>query len=110
MVKLGGLGMHLIGFGFDKRDDPPSSDALASAWRPYVETCIEAFGTRRAMFESNFPVDRLSCSYMVLWNAFKKLTCGASPSEREDLFSKTASRTYALQIGSGALSTESNVP
>ncbi|WP_244540504.1 amidohydrolase family protein [Hyphomicrobium sp. CS1BSMeth3] len=95
-VKLGGLGMHLLGFDFDKRADPPSSDTLASAWRPYVDTCIEAFGTQRAMFESNFPVDRRSCSYTVLWNAFKKLTTGASADERVDLFSATACRIYDL--------------
>ncbi len=57
-VKLGGLGMRINGFEFETREDPPSSEDLAAAWRPYVETCIEAFGADRCMFESNFPVDK----------------------------------------------------
>ena len=71
-VKLGGLGMKVMGFGFEEKPRPPASEELAQAWRPYLETCIEAFGTDRAMFESNFPVDKQSCSYAVLWNAFKR--------------------------------------
>ena len=43
-VKLGGLGMRMGGFGFHEEAEPPSSETLAAAWRPYVETCIEAFG------------------------------------------------------------------
>ena len=80
-VKLGGLGMAICGFGFHKRDQLPDSDELAKAWRPYIETCIEAFGPQRSMFESNFPVDKVSCSYRTLWNAFKRLAAGASAGE-----------------------------
>ena len=50
------------GFGFHEKVEPPSSETLADAWRPYVETCIEAFGPSRCMFESNFPVDKGRCS------------------------------------------------
>ena len=71
-VKLGGLGMKLIGFTFFDNDQPPSSQDLEKAWRPYIETCIAAFGPQRSMFESNFPVDKGTCSYQVLWNAFKR--------------------------------------
>ncbi len=81
-VKLGGQGMRLCGFGFEKLDDPPSSQVLADAWRPYMETCIAAFGTSRAMFESNFPVDKGSYSYPVFWNAAKMLAKGASATKR----------------------------
>ncbi len=72
-VKLGGLGMALAGFGFHKREVLPGSEELAQAWKPYLETCIEAFGPERGVFESNFPVDGVSCSYHHLWNAFKRV-------------------------------------
>jgi len=65
-------------------------------WRPYIETCIEAFGPARAMFESNFPVDKGSGSYQVFWNAFKRIAAGCSADEKTALFSGTASRFYRL--------------
>ncbi len=95
-VKLGGLGMRIGGFGFEKPADPPSSQMLADAWRPYIETCITAFGPARAMFESNFPVDKGSYSYWVFWNACKILAKGASAAEKADLFMGTAKRFYRL--------------
>ncbi len=98
-VKLGGLGTHVLGFDFPLRDEPPSSLELASAWRPYIELCLDAFGVDRAMFESNFPVDKGTCSWVVLWNAFKRLTSGFSPDERRALFSGTACKVYSLDLG-----------
>ncbi|MDB5372967.1 MAG: uncharacterized protein JWP04_1609 [Belnapia sp.] len=95
-VKLGGLGMRINGFGFEDGAEPPGSDALAAAWKPYIDTTIELFGAKRCMFESNFPVDKGSYSYGVFWNACKKLAAGASATERGDLFSGTASRFYKL--------------
>jgi L-fuconolactonase len=95
-IKIGGLGMRLGGFGFQDRSMPPSSEDLSNAWKPFVHTCIEAFGTQRAMFESNFPADKPSCSYLVLWNAFKRLASGCSAQEKADLFSQTAIRTYSI--------------
>jgi predicted TIM-barrel fold metal-dependent hydrolase len=97
-VKLGGLGMRLPGLDFHERAVPPGSAELAAAWRPFIETCIEAFGPARSMFESNFPPDKGSCSYGVIWNAFKRLAQGYSVAERTDLFSGTASRFYRLEI------------
>ena len=97
VVKLGGLGMRLFGFGFHERERPPGSQELAEAWRPYVETCLEAFGPERCMFESNFPVDKGACSYAVLWNAFKRLAAGCSAEEKAALFRGTATRVYRLQ-------------
>jgi len=95
-VKLGGLGMRINGFHFEDAADPPSSEALAAAWKPYMETCIEAFGASRCMFESNFPVDKGSYSYGVFWNACKRLAKGASASEKADLFAGAAQRFYRL--------------
>ena len=73
VVKLGGLTMYVTGFDFHRRPKPPGSEELAKTWQPYIETCIEAFGADRCMFESNFPVDKGMCSYPVLWNALKRL-------------------------------------
>jgi predicted TIM-barrel fold metal-dependent hydrolase len=97
-VKLGGMGMKVFGFDFHEHALPPSSEVLAAAWRPYVETCIEAFGAKRAMFESNFPVDKGSYGYGVFWNTCKRLAQGASASEKADLFHGTAARFYRLGL------------
>ena len=97
-VKVGGLGMRMGGFGFHEKVEPPSSETLADAWRPYVETCIEAFGPSRCMFESNFPVDKGSYSYPVFWNACKLLAKAASHGEKADLFAGTAARFYHLDL------------
>lgn len=95
-VKIGGLGMIMFGFGFEHGQRPPTSYELAREWQPYIETCLEAFGTNRCMFESNFPEDKQSCSYVELWNAFKLATRTMSADERRDLFYRTACRTYRL--------------
>jgi len=95
-VKLGGLGMRINGMGFEDLPEPPSSDALAAAWKPFVETTIGLFGAGRCMFESNFPVDKGSYSYGVFWNACKKLAAGASAAERTALFSGSAAEFYRL--------------
>lgn len=95
-VKIGGFGMILCGARWHERATPPSSQELANAWRPYVETCIELFGASRCMFESNFPVDKAMYSYRTLWNAFKRLAEGASLSERHALFAGTAAKFYRV--------------
>ncbi len=95
-VKIGGMGMPRYGFGFETHERPASSAELAEAWRPYVNLCIETFGTDRCMFESNFPVDKESCSYRTLWNAFKHLAAHASEDEKVALFEGTARRVYDL--------------
>ncbi len=95
-VKLGGLGMATCGFGFHKREVRPDSAELAEAWRPYLQTCIEAFGPERGMFESNFPVDGVSCTYPVLWNALKRVAAGCSADEKALLFQATARKFYRL--------------
>jgi predicted TIM-barrel fold metal-dependent hydrolase len=97
-VKLGGLAMCLLGYDFHQRPLPPSSEELATAWRPYIETCIEAFGVERAMFESNFPPDKGQCSYQVIFNTFKRITASMSEAEKDALFSKTAMKVYRLEL------------
>ena len=97
-VKLGGLAMPFCGFPSFMSSPAASSAQLAQEWRPYVETCIEAFGPSRCMFESNFPVDLGSCTYEVLWNAFKLIAAGMSPEDKTNLFSGTARRVYRLAV------------
>ena len=96
VVKLGGLCMKVGGFDWHLDPRPPSSLDLAHAFRPYVMTAIELFGPGRAMFESNFPVDKGMVGYAVLWNAFKRLTADHSDAERDDLFCRTAARVYGI--------------
>jgi len=97
-VKVGGLGMLYYGFDFHERAAPPGSAELAVAWRPYAEECFDRFGVDRCLFESNFPVDKQSCSYNALANAFKRLTRGFSGAERSAFFSRNAARTYRIEI------------
>ena len=99
VVKLGGLAMRLLGYDFHERPLPPSSEEAAAAWRPYIETCIEAFGPERSMFESNFPPDKGQCSYQVIFNAFKRIAAPYSEAEKTALFSKTATEFYRLKLG-----------
>jgi L-fuconolactonase len=96
IVKLGGINMTYSGFGWHDHAKPPTSEQLCAATRPYYETAIEHFGAQRCMFESNFPVDKVSCSYPVLWNSFKRLTQSFSVDERAALFHDTAARVYRL--------------
>jgi L-fuconolactonase len=96
VAKLGGLNMEVNGYGWEDRPAPPTSSELAQATRRYFEHTIERFGPQRCMFESNFPVDKLSCSYTVLWNSFKLLSKSYSADERAALFYGTAARVYRL--------------
>jgi len=96
VVKLGGLGMRIGVFDHHERADPPGSVEVARAWTPWIHGAIEMFGADRCLFESNFPVDKITCSYAVLWNAFKRMAQGASDAEKTALFSGTASRVYRL--------------
>ncbi|MDP1617274.1 amidohydrolase [Phenylobacterium sp.] len=98
VCKVGGLAMPFAGFPSFMAEPPATSAMLAEAWRPYVETTIEAFGASRCMFESNFPVDAGTCDYATLWNAFKRLAAGASADEKAALFHDTARRIYRLEI------------
>jgi L-fuconolactonase len=96
VVKLGGMNMHLTGWGWHRRPRLPSSDELVAAQGRWFAAAIDSFGPDRCMFESNFPPDKISGSYRTLWNAFKKLAAGYSSEERSALFSGTATRVYRL--------------
>jgi predicted TIM-barrel fold metal-dependent hydrolase len=95
-MKLGGMMMRLAAYDYGALDAPPSSAELAALWRPYIEHCIDRFGPTRCMFESNFPVEKMGIGYAALWNAFKRLTAGASADDKQALFSGTARRVYRL--------------
>src|SRR5699024_1510285 len=105
---LGGLGMPFAGFEWSTTHRPTGSVGLADAWRPWIEACIEAFGSERCMFESNFPVDSYTCDYGLLWNAFKRITEGCSEAEKSALYFDTANRVYQLGLcnGSSAVHTQ----
>jgi predicted TIM-barrel fold metal-dependent hydrolase len=95
-VKLGALPVRRSGPTRQPAAAPLSSHEIATAWRPFFEVCIELFGARRCMFESNFPVQKRWCSYAVFWNACKRLAAAASPDEKSALFSGCAARVYRL--------------
>lgn len=95
-AKLGGIVMPLNGFSWHKRDTPANSDEVVAATGRYHTKAIELFGPERCMFESNFPVDKQSCSYAVLWNAFKKIGSGFNQSDQDSLFQGAAERAYCL--------------
>ena len=97
VAKVGGIQMVVNGYRWHERKRPPTSDELLAANRDWYLYLIDRFGPARCMFESNFPVDKLSCSYRVLWNQFKKLTTGFSAGERSAMFNDTAVRVYRLQ-------------
>ncbi|HSV83067.1 MAG TPA: amidohydrolase family protein [Ramlibacter sp.] len=95
-IKMGGLLMCLGNFDFSKAEAPPTSEQLATLWRPFIEPCIEMFGPDRCMVSSNFPVEKAGVTYGVIWNMFKRLTAGYSPDEKKKLFAETARRIYRL--------------
>ncbi len=88
--------MSMCGFGWHRRPQPPTSAELAEAMAPYYLYCIEQFGVERCMFESNFPVDKVSCSYTVLWNTFKRMTQDFSSADQAALCHDNAVRVYRL--------------
>jgi len=96
VAKLGGMAMPDNGFGWHTSERPPTSDEFVAAQAPYFRHMIETFGPDRCMFESNFPVDRMSLSYRVLWNGLKKIAREYSDVERDALFAGTATRVYEL--------------
>jgi len=95
-AKLGGLAMPVNGFGWHEGPRPPASEAFITPQRPWFEHTLEVFGMERCMFESNFPVDKVSVSYPVLWNAFKRFTAGFSAAEKAALYHDNAARVYRI--------------
>lgn len=95
-LKIGGFGLVPMGYRYAEEPHPPSSERLARDWKAYFDVCLGLFGSPRAMFESNFPVDKGQFSYRSLWNAFKRLAQSCDPGERNDLFWRSAARSYAI--------------
>ena len=96
VAKLGGLAMPDNGFGWQAREAPPSSDEFVEAQARWYHHAIECFGPERCMFESNFPVDRVSISYPVLWNGLKKIVADHDSAAQAAMFAGTARRVYGL--------------
>lgn len=96
VCKVGGLLARGAAFDYVTAELPPTSEQLARIWRPWLETCITAFGPERSMFESNFPVEKMGTGYATIWNTFKRVTAGASPAELSSMYSGTARRVYRL--------------
>lgn len=97
-MKLGGIGMPRTGFDWHTRNKPVGSEELATSMAPFMHYCIENFSPNRCMFESNFPVDKVSYSYKVMYNAFKRLSAGYSAAERAAMFHDTAARVYRITL------------
>ena len=98
IIKLGGIGMPRYGFDWHTRDEPIGSEELAESMAPFMNHCIEQFGPSRSMFESNFPVDKVSFSHHILFNAFKRMSQGHSAAERAEMFHDTAARVYRIEV------------
>jgi len=98
VMKLGGVGQTRFAYGWDQLEKPIGSEDLAAQLSPLMEHCIQQFGPDRCMFESNYPVDKISYSYNVLWNAFKRLSSGYSATERAAMFHDTAARVYNTNV------------
>jgi len=96
VAKIGGLAMPDNGFGWNTAERPPTSDEVVAAQKRYYLHVIESFGPQRCMFESNFPVDRLSLSYRTFWNAAKKMVADFGEDEKDAMFRGTAARVYSL--------------
>ena len=84
------------GFGWHERAQPPSSDEFVEHQQRYYHHTIKCFGANRCLFESNFPVDRLSISYHVLYNGLKKIAADYTQEEQHAMFYGTAERIYRL--------------
>ena len=95
-VKLGGLGMAVNGAKFHEEPSPPTSVQLSEAWKPWIYETINMFSINRCMFESNFPVDKQSISYHVLWNFFKKISENFSEDEKKSMFYDCAKKAYSI--------------
>ena len=102
VAKLGGLAMWDNGFPWAEHGVPATARELVTAQRSYYLHAIDCFGPERCMFESNFPVDRVSVTYRELYNAFKLMVADFSDADKDHLFSGTARRVYQLyQLSSG---------
>ncbi len=96
VMKLGGLASIVTGYDGYKRDRPPASQDFVDDRGAYFHHAIRCFGPDRCMFESNFPVDSVSISYGILWNAYKTIATDYDAPARRALLAETARRVYRL--------------
>jgi L-fuconolactonase len=96
-LKVGGIGMPMFGFDWHKRGDSPDAAEVVASWGEPIRWCIETFGVGRCMFESNFPVDKVSMSYATLWEAFDIISRDLAADDRAALFHDTAVAVYRLE-------------
>lgn len=98
VCKLSGLTMPVAGFGWERDAVPPSSEEIADRLAPFYLEAVAAFGPARCMFASNFPPDKASCSYTVLWNAMKRIAArsGLDEDAIRGLFYDNAARIYSM--------------
>lgn len=97
-LKVGGIGMPMMGIRWDRRSKPPTSEELAEPWTDPLRYAIDTFGPERCMFESNYPVDMRGAGYGVLWNAYKRIAAPYSADEKRNLFHDAAARAYRLPV------------
>jgi predicted TIM-barrel fold metal-dependent hydrolase len=96
-VKIGGFAISRIAIvPMQKRELPFSSTEIAAFCKPWVDHCFEAFGARRCMFGSNFPVDKAVLPLLTLVNAMKHLTGHLPYSDRQHFFASNARRIYKI--------------
>ena len=98
IMKLSGVRQVRYGYYWHDRETAIGSRELAEALGPLMNHCIQQFGPDRCMFESNFPVDKISYSYKAVYNAFKRLSMDYSVSERAAMFHDTAARVYNIDV------------
>jgi L-fuconolactonase len=96
VAKLGGLAMPDNGFWPADLENRPDVDEFLAKQERWYQHALDCFGPERAMFESNFPVDKLCVDYSVVWEAFARIAERFDDAEADALFSGTARRVYRL--------------
>lgn len=94
--KISGLLMPALGFGYEQREHRPTTSELVDRLGPLVRPTIEVFGAERCMVASNFPVDRVSADYNVVFQAMLELTNQDGPDAQAAMFGATAARVYRI--------------
>lgn len=66
--------------------------------KPYIETALEAFGPKRLMFGSDWPVCLLASSYKRWVDVVTKATAALTQSEKDRFWGGTAAEAYKLSV------------
>lgn len=97
-LKLSGLFMPIVGFNYHLRKTPPSLNEVVDAIAPHVEFALKQFGVERCMFASNFPMDKVSLSFEMLYDAYFKIVENYSEADQRKLFYDNALAFYGINI------------